>query len=69
MTQKKQLDVLFVAPPFSYGILDSLSSRSPPLGVASIAAVLEQAGHTVQILDAFTLGMNHAEIVQKVNEL
>ncbi len=69
MTQEKQLDVLFIAPPFSYGILDSLSSRSPPLGVASIAAVLEQAGYTVQILDAFTLGMNHVAIVQKAKEL
>ncbi len=69
MTQEKQLDVLFVATPFSYGILDSLSSRSPPLGAASIAAVLEQAGYTVQILDAFTLGMNHADIVQKAKEL
>lgn len=65
----KDIDVLFVAPPFSYGILDSLSSRSPPLGAASIAAVLEQAGYTVMILDAFTLGLKHEEIVEKAKEI
>lgn len=62
----KALDVLFVAPPFSYGVLESLSSRSPPLGIASIAAVLEQAGYSVKILDAFTLNMQHEEIINNV---
>jgi len=51
MAEVKQLDVLFVAPPFYYGILDSLSSRSPPLCAASIAAVLQKEGYSVQILD------------------
>lgn len=66
MIQEKPLDVLFIAPPFSYGVLDSLSSRSPPLGIASLAAVLEREGYTTAILDAFTLGMQHEQIVAHV---
>ena len=38
----------------------------PPLGLASIAAVLEQDGHTVEILDANALHLNGQEIMERV---
>jgi len=36
------------------------------LGLASIAAVLEQKGHTVEIIDANALQLSEREIVKKV---
>ncbi len=38
----------------------------PPLGLASIAAVLEQNGHQVEIIDANALQLSEREIVNKV---
>lgn len=38
----------------------------PPLGLASIAAVLEQNGHQVEILDVNALQLSEHEIVKKV---
>ncbi|MBU4223044.1 MAG: B12-binding domain-containing radical SAM protein [Euryarchaeota archaeon] len=38
----------------------------PPLGLASIAAVLEQKGHLVEIIDANALQLSDREIVMKV---
>lgn len=38
----------------------------PPLGLAIIAAVLEQDGHTVEILDANALHLNGKEITERV---
>jgi len=40
----------------------------PPLGLASIAAVLEQAGHQVEILDANALQLSGHEIVNRVKD-
>ena len=40
----------------------------PPLGLASIAAVLEQDGHRVEILDANALQLSEIEIVHKVKD-
>jgi radical SAM superfamily enzyme YgiQ (UPF0313 family) len=39
------------------GVVDTLFYNSPPLGLASLAAVLEQEGHGVVITDAPALGM------------
>jgi anaerobic magnesium-protoporphyrin IX monomethyl ester cyclase len=38
----------------------------PPLGLASIAAVLEQKGHQVEIIDANALQLSEREIANKV---
>jgi radical SAM superfamily enzyme YgiQ (UPF0313 family) len=38
----------------------------PPLGLASIAAVLEQKGHQVEIIDVNALQLSEREIVEKV---
>ena len=35
----------------------------PPLGLASLAAVLEQNGHQVEIIDANALRLSEREIV------
>jgi anaerobic magnesium-protoporphyrin IX monomethyl ester cyclase len=40
----------------------------PPLGLASIAAVLEQAGHAVELLDANALGLSPAEAAARVRD-
>ena len=38
----------------------------PPLGLAYIAAVLEQVGHKVEILDAFALQQNWEDFERSV---
>lgn len=54
----KKLDVLLIAPPFSYGRLKENRHVFPPLGLASIAAVLEQEKYLVKILDPLALKLN-----------
>ena len=49
-------------------IIRNLFFNSPPLGLAYIAAVLEQDGRAVQILDAGVEGLTQAETVRKVVE-
>lgn len=43
-----------------------LGLRAPPLGLAWIAAVLEQGGHTVRIVDSPTLGLDMASFMNEV---
>ncbi len=38
----------------------------PPLGLASLAAVLEQKGHQVEIIDANAFQLSERDIVKKV---
>ncbi|MBU1004768.1 MAG: B12-binding domain-containing radical SAM protein [Nanoarchaeota archaeon] len=61
-------DVLFIVPPFSYKELDDASSRCPNLGVAMLAAVLEQHKYDVKILDVFALDLKDNEVVEFVKE-
>ena len=42
-------------------IYQSIGVRAPPLGLAYIASVLEEAGHKVSIIDASTLGLSVEE--------
>jgi len=65
----QKTDILFVAPPFSYGYLDPTSPRCPPLGVASIAAVLEKGGYSVSILDAFSAEMTVEQVIDEVKRV
>jgi len=40
--------------------------KSPPLGLAYIAAVAEQAGHEVRIIDSPTLGLSNEELISRI---
>ncbi|MEK6921742.1 MAG: radical SAM protein [Nanoarchaeota archaeon] len=61
-------DILFIAPPFSYGDLESIGPKCPPLGIAFIAAFIEQKGYKTKILDAFALDYSIEQTVQEINK-
>ncbi len=60
--------VLLVNPPKNYRTKKNawsyVGSNMPPLGLASIAAVLENNGHEVKILDACAEGMSVVDVVE-----
>jgi radical SAM superfamily enzyme YgiQ (UPF0313 family) len=62
-------DILFVAPPFSYGDLESIGPKCPPLGIAFIAAFIEQKGYKTKILDAFALDYTVEQAVQEITKI
>ncbi|MFH1469096.1 MAG: cobalamin-dependent protein [Pseudomonadota bacterium] len=51
------------------GVVDTLFYNSPPLGLASLAAVLEQDGHAVVITDAPALGLYRADLVPLARQI
>ena len=55
-------DVLLVYPQYSY------PKKSPPLGLAYLAAVLEQKGYSVRIADMSAIGLNCIDIQKQVLE-
>lgn len=67
--EHNKTDILFIAPPFSYGALDDISPKCPPLGIATIAAYVEQQGYSVKILDAFALGYSFDQIEEEVKKI
>ena len=64
------MNVLLIQP--TYGIakgkIYSPVFDGPPLGLASIAALLEENGHVVRILDACSIGMGLKSILEVVRE-
>lgn len=62
------MKVLLAVPPEieKLEIYKIIGMRVPPLGLASIAAVLEEEGHKVKIIDSPTLGLTLNEFLQKV---
>jgi anaerobic magnesium-protoporphyrin IX monomethyl ester cyclase len=48
------------------GVIDTLFYNSPPLGLASLAAVLEQAGHQVAITDAAVERLDARGLVRRL---
>ena len=68
MRVNNKTDILFIAPPFSYGDLDDIGPKCPPLGIATIAAYVEQQGYVVKILDAFALGYSFDQIEEEIKE-
>lgn len=66
MTEKKGVDILFIAPNFSYGALDDIGPRCPPLGIAFIAGFIEQKGYNVKILDAFGLNDSIEQVSEEI---
>ncbi len=64
------VDVLLVNPPdVTTKYQRFLGITAPPLGLAYIAAVLEEAGYTVRILDCPALGMSLEEFRRTVRRL
>ena len=63
------IDILFIAPPFSYGDLDAIGPKCPPLGIAFIAAYIEQKGYHVNILDAFALDYTLEQIGTQIKNI
>jgi len=61
-------DVLLIVPPFSYKSLGEASSKAPNLGIAILAAVLENKKYSVKILDTFALDMDNKEIADTIRE-
>lgn len=51
-----------------YGNLDDIGAYLPPYGLMSLASVLEQAGHTVKILDSVRYPLSPASLCDKVRE-
>lgn len=67
------MDVLLIVPPYSgedrYGKrLSKLGPVAEPLGLAYIAAVLEQAGHHVELVDAIALNLSADAVARKLED-
>jgi len=56
------VDVLLIYPPYTY------PKKSPPIGLAYIAAVLEKEGYSVEIADMSVLGMDYKDLEKKVRQ-
>ncbi len=69
MSENNKTDILFIAPPFSYGDLDDIGPKCPSLGIATIAAYVEQQGYSVRILDAFALGYSFDQIEEEIKKI
>ncbi len=68
-TTQNTTDILFIAPPFSYGDLDSIGPKCPPLGIAFIAAYIEQKGYATKILDAFALDYSIEQVGEEIKKI
>lgn len=64
--------ILFISPPMSLGEIYSnygaVAATLPPLGICYIAAVLEQAGHGVRIIDGIAEKTTKEELKEKILE-
>ena len=67
-TDKKNIPILFVNPPWFEGsAFDELISKSPPLGLAYIAAVLERNGFgSIRIIDMKGRGMDFEQLKKEI---
>lgn len=57
------IDVLLIYPPYSY------PKKSPPLGLAYIASVLEKKGYSVKIVDMSVLNMDFGDLRKEINNI
>lgn len=66
-----ETDILFIHPPWKRGsgnVWRHVSSVTPPLGLASLAAVMEEKGVSARILDAQALELDEAAVVNAACE-
>lgn len=68
---ERKMKVLLISPPFPANLRkERLRSGYvlPPLGLAYLAGALENHGHVVSILDAWTLDLTQQAVIKKVND-
>lgn len=56
------MNFLLVYPPYSY------PKKAPPIGLGYIAAVLEQEGHVVKILDMSVMGIDNSDLINEIKD-
>jgi len=65
-------DLLLVNPPITleerYGAFASVGSQAPPLGLCYLASMVKKSGHTVQILDAEALNLDHEKTISEIKK-
>ncbi|MBS7288662.1 MAG: radical SAM protein [Candidatus Freyarchaeota archaeon] len=61
------MKVLLVQPPSRSAIKDVLETTSPPLGLAYLAAVLEEEGVDVRVLDCVALNISYEDACREIN--
>lgn len=66
-------DILLINPPMTSNELYKRGAKAtasiiPPLGLASIAAVLEDEGHSVEIIDGIAENISFSEVVKKAED-
>ncbi|PKN51102.1 MAG: hypothetical protein CVU55_13275 [Deltaproteobacteria bacterium HGW-Deltaproteobacteria-13] len=64
------MNFIFINPPReikSSNIWNIINSENPPLGIALLAAIWDQQGHTSQIIDAATLRLSIQEIITGIS--
>lgn len=61
----RKTKTLFIFPPLTVDLAD-YPLPHPPLGLAYLAAVLEEHDFPIKILDALALGINRAQKEKKV---
>ena len=64
------MKILFIVPPAAleerYGALTSAGAVYPSLGLAYLAAVAEDLGHTVRVIDAEAEGLSMATLEEEL---
>lgn len=63
------MDIVFVEPPFKSTIQEVLGTAGPLLGFGSMCHQLEKQGHTVEIFDCPTLGLDLHTVAKVVETL
>lgn len=68
MNDKKQIRALFVTPPLRIwkGAVEKPYNTTQPLGLAYVAAAARAGGAVVEAIDAYSLGMNAAELKGRI---
>jgi radical SAM superfamily enzyme YgiQ (UPF0313 family) len=66
---KNPTEILFVVPPFEYKNIKTVSAVCPHLGVISLAAVLEQKGYSVKVLDAQALKLTFNQVISIIRKI
>jgi radical SAM superfamily enzyme YgiQ (UPF0313 family) len=66
------MKILLVAPPLTqkerYGNLSEIGTLYPPLGLAYIAAVAEEAGHNVKVVDCEALEYDYSDLYKVIEK-
>jgi len=66
-----RLKVVLVNPPTTanFETQNALGLKTPPLGLAYLAATLERSGYDVSIIDATALGLSHKQTASKLKSM